>query len=296
MGDSRAHIDQDFIFPPFDDLCMEENGASSTVQPPSDTILQTSDDVSFYVHRTLLDSKSNNNFGGLLVYGVMCALRGARSLYMLEETASVLNIVLHILYGISSRRYCPDIPVISQAFDMLIKYGCPLSTCVLSKSEIFVDLVSHASDPESDPLEMYTLAASKGFEELAVPCSSFALRTPISSIENDAAIAMGAIYLWRLVKLHNERRQTLKRLLLQPPRAHEDTTACDKERRNGVIRAYGLTAGYAALQPTVMVTGDWIGDVFEKMIQNVGCGLCRDDVRSKVQSIIACWANAKRTI
>ncbi|KAF8312722.1 uncharacterized protein EI90DRAFT_2951029, partial [Cantharellus anzutake] len=162
----------------------------------------------------------------------------------LPEDATVMNCILHILYGTSSCIYCPDFETITQTFETLQKYGCRLSKCIPQDSEIFTDLICHAAEPNTDALKVYMLAASHGFKELVVQCSYYALRIPISRIDEGSSIMMGLLYLLHLLQLHVTQRAALHRLLMEPPEHHEDMPFCNWRRQIGTTRAYGLIAGY----------------------------------------------------
>ena len=192
------------------------------------------------------------------------------------------------------RIFCPDFPTIKKTFSALTKYGCSLSECIATDSEIFVDLVSHAADPNIDPLEIYALAASHGFEELAVQCSYHALRIPVGSIDEPNSITMGPLYLLRLSRLHETRKAALRTLLLEPPTLHEDTSLCD--RKISVLQGYAVVAGHLAWEARADASLEWINGCFETLVQSVGCGNCRTGIRTRVWNLISAWNEVKKTI
>ncbi|KAF8327899.1 uncharacterized protein EI90DRAFT_3219217 [Cantharellus anzutake] len=239
--------------------------------------------------------KSTNEFCGFFSAGPF-ATDGTVPLLVVTEGAAIINCMLHVLYGMSSRIYCPDISTIAKTFTALVKYGFSLPENVPSTSEIFTDLVSHAADPNSDPLEVYVIAASHSFEELAVVCSFYALRMPLSDIDQKSAVDMGPAYLLRLSRLHEYRKGELDKLLLVPPAMHEETSTCGREHMHSVMRAYSLTAAYLAWEAKADATTEWISGFFDRVITNAGCSLCRENVRRRVQDVIQGWSRLRRTI
>ncbi|KAF8332238.1 uncharacterized protein EI90DRAFT_2918900 [Cantharellus anzutake] len=261
-----------------------------------DSIIQTSDEVLFHVHRDRLQTRSRTAFDGLFTDNSTVGLNRSLVVFLVPEDATVMNCVLHILYGTSSRIYCPDFETIAQAFETLQKYGCRLSECIPQDSEIFTDLVCHAAEPNTDALKVYTLAASHDFEELAVQCSYYALRIPISRIDEGSSIMMGPLYLLRLLRLHASRRAALHRLLMEPPERHEDTPFCNWRRQIGTTRAYGLIAGYLTWEAPADASATWITTAFERVIQCVECPRCQINLWARVLGVIRGWNDVKKTI
>ena len=77
--------------------------------------LMSSDQVIFYVHRLHLSSISSNAFAGLLPT--------LATSFFVTERATVLDIVLHIVYGRPYTDMNPPLSEIEAALDALIKYG-----------------------------------------------------------------------------------------------------------------------------------------------------------------------------
>jgi len=154
-----------------------------------------------------------------------------------------------------------------------------------------MDLVAQASDVRLNPLSIYTLAASRGFEQLAIATSFHALRIPISSIDEDTAMTMGPIYFLRLARLHENRKKALSRLLQTfPNRRHDDeedtATACSSEYRNSMMRAYGLIAGYLTWEARPDMHGDWIIGCFVGLMGSLECSRCKRNVIESVQNVL----------
>ena len=83
------------------------------------------------------------------------------------------------------------------------------------------------------PIEIYCLAAKFNLEKLAVNSSSHLLSFPTSSITDEMALRMGAIYLKRLMCLHHGRNGALKDILLVPPPPHPQTKNAVLQTKKG---------------------------------------------------------------
>ncbi|KAF8312736.1 uncharacterized protein EI90DRAFT_2951094 [Cantharellus anzutake] len=263
---------------------------------PPDMVLKAMDGVLFYVHRHLLEYKSDNGFGGIFAGDMNTGPHDSLPIYMIAEASTVVNCMLHILYKMSSRLYAPDLPTISETFRALRGYGCSLSENIPQGSEIFTDLIAHVADPNSDALEVFKIAASNSFEELAVPSSFYALRTPIPSIDEATAVAIGPTYMLRLSKLHDNRLLALKNLLQELPDIHEDMPACDSVKQRRLRTSYYLLGAQLACRGEPFITGAWLGACYEKLIQEVGCNTCKGKIRDQVRNIVEKWEQVEKTI
>jgi hypothetical protein len=111
------------------------------------------------------------------------------------ETASLLNIVLLIVYRLPMERYHPDLQLMCRAMPVLVSFGYQLVDHITPNSETFHLLMAHST---TYPLVVYALAASYKLEHLAVACSKNTLGVELSQITDDLATVMGPIYLRRL--------------------------------------------------------------------------------------------------
>ena len=207
-------------------------------QDPTDVILLTTDNVYFYVHSPRLLQHSNNSFGGLLT--------DISTPLLIVETSEVANLAFHALYGLDPSSYVPIPAVLLRAFNMLILYGIEPSLVLVPNGPFYNAVVGLGA---KHPLQTYSLAASFKLEALAVEVSRHSLATPLHTITDDIAQAMGPAYLRRLVFLHLGRTERLKELMMQPPTAHEPSTDCsenDQKRLQREWRASGLALSWSA--------------------------------------------------
>ena len=96
------------------------------------------------------------------------------------------------------------------------------------------------------PIEIYCLAAKFNLEKLAVNSSSHLLSFPLSSITDEMALRMGAVYLKRLMCLHHGRNGALRDILLVPPLPHPQTKECSFADQKRLTRAWALVSAYLA--------------------------------------------------
>lgn len=111
------------------------------------------------------------------------------------EPASLLNIMLLTIYGLSMERYQPDLQLLCRVLPTLTSYGYQPTDLVTPHSEIFYLLLAHS---KTYSLVMYALAASYNLEQLAISCSQNTLGVELSEITDDLAAVMGPIYLRKL--------------------------------------------------------------------------------------------------
>lgn len=119
----------------------------------------------------------------------------APEIVTVPETASLLNIILLIVYRLPMERYHPDLQLMCMAMPLLVSFGYQLSDLITPTSEPFRLLMAHST---THPLVVYALAASYQLERLAVASSQNTLGVELSQITDDLATVMGPIYLRRL--------------------------------------------------------------------------------------------------
>ena len=228
---------------------------------PDVVLNSTSDSVYFYVHSERLLQGSANSFNSLVQRpdrrGQPASPEsphsyeddgldnveqpsGKQTFIDIPETADVLNIVLHALYQIPAERYAPSFDTLSNVLPTLIRYGYNLNDIVSPGSEISRLILHHA---HHNPLRVYVLAASYSIEHIAVTASRHV--GSLTTVTEAQAVAMGSIYLHRLICLHLNRMEELKRILLVPPQGHPPAASrpCDGTDQK-VRRAWALATAY----------------------------------------------------
>ncbi len=219
---------------------------SELLPPQPDTIFSSADGVFFYVHRSVIREKSTNGWNGQLPHlpaSTYSSDAGSSKVIALPEQAAVLNIVLHAVYGISCASYSPSIQDISAAVDAMEAYGISPKAHILPSTPLYVLILSHAP---LAPLVAYTLAASHDILSLAVSISPLLLSYPLESLPEAAVQSMGAVYLKRLLLLHNDRLAAFRRLLPPSPLPHLPTASCQSAEHSSLSRAWTIAAAHLA--------------------------------------------------
>lgn len=230
-------------FAPFSDL----------LPSPPDIILASSDTVFFYVHVSQLRSASSNNFNDLTQtkrsvdeppgQTVTSDIDVDANVAPVTDDSTVLNIILHSVYNISSMQYNPSIDTLVDAVDAMPKYGLSPQTHVSTFRPLFDVLLARAP---IRPIDIYALAAAHDLPELATPVSAHLLSFPVYTLSDTLAARIGPLYVKRLFYLHLGRVQALKRLLVAPPHPHPPSEECDFTKQKKLSRAWALASAYLA--------------------------------------------------
>lgn len=172
------------------------------------------------------------------------------------ETASTLNILLHVLYNISCARYQPSFACLSDTTAVLRKYGLKPASVLARGQPLYNALLFIAP---LNPIETYALAASEGLEDLAVAVSSYTLgMKPYDHLTPELVEAMGALYLHRLMNLHGKRLDGLRELLEAKIFSHAATPHCSAMDQQVVSKAFELAAAQIFYDATPGMCFDYI--------------------------------------
>ncbi|KAH7928217.1 hypothetical protein BV22DRAFT_216388 [Leucogyrophana mollusca] len=260
---------------------------------PSDLILLSSDSVSFHVHRSVLQAASIRAFRISFPSLPPSSSGIVEPVISIPESSTILNIILHSIYGQSIARYAPSFEALSTAVAALPPNELSISKFVTLSSPLGALILAHAPHR---PIETYALAAQHDLHELAVATSSHLLSFNLSSITDKLAEQIGSRYLKRLFLLHSERIEALKGLLMPPPSPHSATPTCTSADQGNVARAWALTVAYLIWDSRVDLSTVTIETIFGTIESRTQCPICRDSLKSRVQTLIVQWTNVKRTI
>lgn len=261
---------------------------------PTDLIILSSDSVFFYVHSQRLMSASENGFNQLLPAALKkSGPSDADCILNLPETSTVLNVVLHAVYGLSCAHYSPSLGDLSAALATLKVYGLPTRKYLASSTPLSTTLLSHAP---TAPLDVYAIAASHNLHELAVSTSPHLLSFSLPSLSDDQASKIGSVYLKRLFFLHLGRMDALKRLLLPPPHPHATTNECDFTEQKKLTRAWALASAYLTWDARPDMSASSIEAALLPLCDNLACELCKTALRERIRDLIIQWSQVKTTI
>ncbi|KAK1227885.1 hypothetical protein PQX77_009095 [Marasmius sp. AFHP31] len=188
---------------------------------PSDTVLVSLDLVCFHVHSELLLVVSQNRLNTLLPpfnwEQCMTTQNPPRQTYIdVPEHSQILNIILHVAYGMSVTPYAPTFDMLSEALDRLTVYGIEPKVALASTSALHSTFMMHAP---LNPIALYALASKHDCYELAASTSTFLLSHRVENMTDVTARNIGPVYLARLFSLQWMRLTALRQALLAPVNA-----------------------------------------------------------------------------
>ncbi|KAH7905817.1 hypothetical protein BJ138DRAFT_1118136 [Hygrophoropsis aurantiaca] len=255
---------------------------------PTDIILLSSDSVFFHVHRAMLQVASK------LAFRIGNAMSSPEiPVIVVSEASAVLNIVLHTIYGRTCSGYSPSFEDLSTAVFVLVDNDIVIEEYIASATPLGILILTHA--PRRS-LEVYILAGRHYLNNLAITASRHLLSCNLSSITDNMAVDMGPIYLRRLFTLHSERLASLRLVLMPPPHPHPETPACEFSEQNKVARAWALASAYLIWDSRVDLTANNIRAVITPMEEHLRCLRCRENLRSRTNTLVLQWASIKETI
>ncbi|CAK5282851.1 unnamed protein product [Mycena citricolor] len=251
-----------------------------------DIVLRTSDGVNFYVHSDKIDVESHRLSGHI----TSIHHRDGPSVVDVPETSTVLNVILHALYGISCAQYSPSVDVLVEAVDSMLSYGMDPQSFILPSTTLYSMLLSQA--PLS-PLRVYTLAARYDIMELAVPTSSHLLSFQLSALTDADVEEMGPVYLKRLMFMHNGRIDALRRALMPPPYPHPPTSECSFANQKSLTRAWTMAAAYLAWDIRPDMSTHTIEASLRPLSNLLPCNLCKRALNDRIKSVVIQWSLVK---
>ncbi|KAI0360876.1 hypothetical protein OH77DRAFT_733589 [Trametes cingulata] len=250
-----------------------------------DVALVSADSTAFHVHTRRLLAASTNAFGGLLAHA-------APGFVAVPESAAVLNIVLHLIYGMSCLHFQPSLESTEAALDALIKYGVPPPQLAASRP-LHQLLLSYAP---YRPIEAYALAAHHGLEDAAVAISGHLLAYDLSKLTDELTVKMGPIYFNRLVGLHQARNRALRDIALRPPASHPLTPTCNEEEQAKLKRGWAFASADIVWNTLPNVSTATLQSAFAQAGASVTCPDCHMMLRDRIQEAMKEWLAVKTTI
>lgn len=259
-----------------------------------DLILVSSDNVFFHAHSQILLPTSDNAFGGLLLPHLESLKQPSTyPLISMPENANMVNVVLHTIYGMSCQQYNPPLHTLLEAVGILRKYGIPLDRYIASTTPLFDHILAQAP---RRPLDAFMTAAEYQLHVLAVAISTHLISYDLSSITDDQARHMGAVYLKRLFDFHQRRVDTIKKLVLTPPEQHPPTVDCGFVDQKKLTRAWALAAASLTWDAKADMSSSLIQASLGSLTSQLSCSLCQGELNKRIKDIVLQWSLTPRTI
>ncbi|KAL0563600.1 hypothetical protein V5O48_018464, partial [Marasmius crinis-equi] len=265
---------------------------AATYYLPSDVAFVSLDMVCFHVHSELLLNISQNCFNSLIPVDHPLNIRPTCSMTVPEQS-SILNIILHIAYGISVTPFAPTLEMLSSAMERLRLYGIEPKTAIPSCSAFQSTLMLHAP---VHPLELYTLASKYDLFGLARATSPYLLSLPLENITNAVAESIGPLYLLRLFSLQRNLLAALKHVLARKPLLHPSTPSCDALGQESVAKAWTLASAYLIWQARPDMPPDRLESILRSLPLHASCHLCKERLNERIDTVVHDWQALRRTI
>ncbi|KAI5889750.1 uncharacterized protein SCHCODRAFT_01131553 [Schizophyllum commune H4-8] len=256
-----------------------------TLGHPPDCELMSSDDVVFYVNITLLRHGSSTGFG------LAFPTSGAR--VRVAETADVLNLILHAAYGASPSAFAPPLETLGEAIARLPAYGLSPQVYVGANTPLFETLRSHAA---LSPLRVYAIAAAHDLLALAKLASGNLLGYPVHAMADADAIAMGPVYLRRLVTLHHDRIAQLRGLLEQSQEFHPQVHTCAFQAQKRLAREWSMVANEVIAGARPDISSSVVRDKLAVVKNQTACASCKKRLDERIWKAVVGWTMLPTTI
>ncbi|KAM5533766.1 hypothetical protein V8D89_012541 [Ganoderma adspersum] len=259
---------------------------------PTDLIFLSGDGVFFYVHTTQVLASSTNHFNDLVPPkpSTFKVLGDLGPVVSLPESASALNIVLHVAYGMSCAHYHPGVSTLIVAIDLMDKYGLPPYRYITPSTPLYALILGQAP---VQPITVYALAAAHDLYDLALPVSSHLLSFALHTLTDDLVIRMGPVYLRRLLFMHLGRLEALKRLLRATPHLHPPTPSCGFTKQKKLTRAWTFASASLAWDARPDMPASVMEGVLLPLADYLPCIVCKQSLLDRVRQLIVQWSMVK---
>ncbi|PPR06268.1 hypothetical protein CVT24_000887 [Panaeolus cyanescens] len=254
-----------------------------------DTIFTTSDSVWFYTSSTVILSRTPRAFRTLL--GV--SLRDSRFrdvVIPIDIPSTEFNVIMHLLYGSSPAPHSPTFDTLLKAVDRLPLLDMNPQDYVLPNTPLYSLLLSYAP---LHPLDVYSLAGHHDLYTLASQCSPHLLALSLSTITDQQAERMGAVYLKKLLLLHVGRIGHLRDILLKVPDFHPETKKCTFNDQKAVSRAWALGSASLVWDARPDLSSHSIQTSLSQLMEPLLCDQCQMALKNRIKDVVARWTSVK---
>lgn len=208
--------------------------------------------------------------------------------------AEELNVMLHAFYDTSCAAHQPSIQTLETTIDKMASlFGIIVATLITPSSKLFNCLLSCAP---LYPLQIYSLAARHTIHELAVKASSHLLSFSLSSLTDEQALKIGAVYLKKLVLLHVQRTERLRDLLLKPPHPHPPSKSCGFKEQRALESMWASVVVNVAWDVRPDLSTATLQRALNPVIERLDCPLCRGCIATRIKDTLRAWASVEHCI
>ncbi|KAF8885187.1 hypothetical protein BD779DRAFT_1625487 [Infundibulicybe gibba] len=257
--------------------------------PGPDLIFSSSDSVLFYVHSHIIRAVSKSAFQPALI-APRSSDKCENSVVNVPEPSVTLNVILHMLYGKSCAQHSPSLEILLTALRHMPHHGIDPKIHITTGTPLFDLFLSFAP---LFPLELYAAASQFDLYDVAASTSSYLLLFPLSTITDEMAEQIDAIYLKRLMFLHINRFQALKSSLLAPPHPHPATWNCDLVEQKKLTRVWAMVSAYLVRDAQLDLSTHNLQTALNPFTEQLSCPLCLESLENRAKDIIVQWASIK---
>ncbi|KAJ8080333.1 hypothetical protein PM082_017166 [Marasmius tenuissimus] len=202
------------------------------------------------------------------------------------EQSHILNIILHVAYGLSVDPYAPTFEMLSQALDRLPIYGIEPKIATTSLSAFHSTLMTHAP---TTPIELYILASKHDCFDLAASVSPFLLSYRVENMTDTTAKSIGPVYLARLFSLQRKRLAALGEIMSTQPHSHLPTRMCNVKGERMVARAWTLASAYLLWEGRPDITPSQVDSALRSLPAHASCPLCKQGLNDRIDIVVNNW-------
>ncbi|KAK7032196.1 hypothetical protein VNI00_013370 [Paramarasmius palmivorus] len=180
-----------------------------------------------------------------------------------------------------------EFSTLCRGVNWLPAFGIPPKSVITTNKHLFSRILAYAP---LYPLEVYALAGHHDLKDLATAASPYTLSMELSTMKQELAEEMGAVYLLWLFRLHTRRQSFLLKLFATPPDSHDATERCLDQRElkqkwNMVIAS--LTRHIKADTPPELIR-----EHVAAHTNNITCKDCARARDARLDAILNEWARA----
>ncbi|KAF9041031.1 hypothetical protein BDZ89DRAFT_1060310 [Hymenopellis radicata] len=255
----------------------------------------------FRVHRVVLASASSNHFNHLLNFlspSMDCTLT-------IDDDFDVMYVILDAIYaafpmytftsegGRKQDSTTMELPLLTRAIERMIVYGVQPGDFIRSSSLLYKCLYKHTP---LQPLDIFTLAAHHKIEALAVQTSSHLLSLNLDTVSAQCQHQIGPEYYNRLLSLHQDRLQSLKLIVTDPPLGHPLTLLCTDSDQDDMVNLWNSGMSMVQRDATPYLSPQFLVAQMRPYHAKINCVSCSQHFAARLSDVAEEWSKVKCTI
>ncbi|KAF9041025.1 hypothetical protein BDZ89DRAFT_331956 [Hymenopellis radicata] len=252
----------------------------------------------FRVHRAVLASASSNHFNHLLNSvspSMDCTLT-------IDDDFDVMYVILDAIYAAfpmytftseGGRKQDLELPLLTRAIERMIVYGVQPGDFIHSSSLLYKCLYKHTP---FQPLDIFTLAAHNKMEALAVQTSSHLLSLNLDTVTAQCRHQIGPQYYNRLLSLHEDRLQSLKLIVTDPPLGHPLTLLCTDSDQDDMVNLWNSGMSMVQRDATPYLSPQFLVAQMRPYQTKINCVSCSQHFAARLSDVAEEWSKVKCSI